>query len=788
MNSELLQGFRLGDAVVEPLTGQVTGASGSSHLPPKAVEVLLCLATRPGDLVSRDELLAEVWGPGNGSQEALGHAISEIRHAFDDHHDNPRLIQTLPKRGYRLLREPEYGEAGPADARDAVPTGRGWWSRLLRHGVIQAAAAYLVFGWLLIQVADTTFAKIGLPIWAEHFVTFMVIGGFPLVVIIAWFFEFVGGQVQEDRGEQSGGLLQGLERNYLAIVIAYAIAGLGAAVYQGTVGFAPEEPIPLVADDGELLPVESNSIAVLRLATFDDDPVTKAFSDGLSEDIIDGLARIPGLLVSSRGDSWSLPPNSASDIVRRRLRVASYIEGSVRFLDDDLKVVVQLIDSQSGFHLFSRSFEVDLGSTDEMQRTVTGLVVANLKLAVETDSLYASTRAPVAADRDAYLSFMLGREAMLRPISASNIGEAIAYFNEALDKDAGYPAAFAGLCNAHVSLYELRKDPSSIDAAEAACKSAQAVAPRLPVVLRSIGRLYAETGRPDEAERSFVAALTIDEQDAAAMRGLAQIRRGQKRYEEAVQLMRRSIELQPGNWNAINGLGNLYFRIGDFAGAAAEYRKVVFLNPDNHITLGNLASTSMMSGDFDGARDALLRATALEQNATHLANLGIAYYYLGDLDESIDTLRRAVDLVPNDEITLIALADALNAGGMPGAANEVYLQAGELAGERLRISGDNADAMTSLAWATAMTGDPDHALSLAQRAVELDPASPYTHYYKAIVASATGDAETAIDACEFALENGYPVAMLAAEPILGELQVDPRFVQLLAKYDRGGQQ
>ena len=108
LDSKLLQGFRLGGRLVEPLKGQVTGAEGTTHLPPKAAEVLLCLAKTPTRLVTREELLEQVWGAGQGSLEALAHAISEIRRAFDDHHDDPRIIQTLPRRGYRLLLQPTF--------------------------------------------------------------------------------------------------------------------------------------------------------------------------------------------------------------------------------------------------------------------------------------------------------------------------------------------------------------------------------------------------------------------------------------------------------------------------------------------------------------------------------------------------------------------------------------------------------------------------------------------------------------------------------------------------------
>ena len=89
MSADHLHGFYLNNLFVEPLKGQVTGKDGSRHLPPKAVEVLLCLARAPGDLVTRDTLLGEVWGDGNGSQEALSHAVGEIRHALGDLADTP---------------------------------------------------------------------------------------------------------------------------------------------------------------------------------------------------------------------------------------------------------------------------------------------------------------------------------------------------------------------------------------------------------------------------------------------------------------------------------------------------------------------------------------------------------------------------------------------------------------------------------------------------------------------------------------------------------------------------
>ncbi len=787
MNSELLHGFHLGELLIEPLKGQVTGPDGSSHLSPKAAEVLLCLAHDPGELVTRDHLLDSVWGVGNGSQEALGHAISEIRHALEDHADNPKYIQTLPKRGYRLL-EPVTPLGSPppvpelvVDESDNTPTRV--WQQMLRHGVVQAGAAYLVVGWLLIQVADATFDQLGLPPWGKQFVTFVVIGGFPLLVLLAWFLEFVEGKIERDEGKQSGGIFQGLERNYLAILIAYGLAALGATVYHGMVGFKVTGTDNVVvvnaADDAGPIPVVENSLAVLKLLNIDGDQKAQAFTDGVSEDILDGLARIPGLHVSARGDSWSMPPNASSDDVRRRLRVANYIEGSVRFLDDKLRVVVQLIDTESSFHRFSRSFEIEAAGIDEMQQEIAGLVVANLKLAVDPDSVHINNYYEGAPNDDAYYLFLLGREALLQPPSVANITEGIAWFDQALALDDHYPAAHAGRCSAFTLLYDLQSDTTHIGLAESACARAMNIAPQLPLVIGAVARLYQRTGRQEDAEQMYLRALEINAQDADALQGLAQIRRRAQRFDEAENLMLKAIDLQPGNWRSINTLGNMYFSLGRYIDAIDEYRKVVYLDPDNFVTLGNLASANLMTGDFTSARDALLQSIAIEDSATFRSNLGIAYYYLGDFSHSIEAHRRAIELAPNSGGNWLGLADALYFGGDLDNAADAYARTIELSRKAIGVNQEDTEAMMYLAWSLAMTGQLDEAAAHASKAVEIDPADPYSHYFDAIVKFKRDDATAALEALELAKDNGYPVAMLAAEPILKGLQQDSRFSDLL---------
>ncbi|MDH4049801.1 MAG: tetratricopeptide repeat protein [Gammaproteobacteria bacterium] len=790
MDKELLDGFLLKGLSVEPTTGQVTGAHGSRHIPSKAMEVLLLLARNSRRLVSREVILQKVWGDGHGSADALTHAVSEIRHALDDHASTPEFIQTVPTRGYRLLIEPVLKTHGTSInavlPEPAVDTPR-FWQALIRHGVVQASAAYLVVGWLLIQVADAIVSDIGLPAWSEQFITFTVIGGFPIVVLLAWFLEFSGGRMLVDDGQQSGTLVQGLERNYLAIFVAYFIAALGAGVYQATVGF--DVPDAATATESEPVPVAENSLAVLKLATFDDDERMRVFSYGLSEDLIDALARLPGLSVSSRGDSWSLPVNANSELIRRRLRVAYFLEGSIRMLDaDTMRVVVQLVDSATGFHIVSRGFDLQLESYANLQKEITSLVVANLRLALGSGGTEFAVLPAEDTTIDTYLLYRRGLEELYKPRSDSAIRAGIGYFEDALNIDGDYPAAHAGLCSAYTTLFRISRDPSDIDMAEDACARAYAVGPQLPLVLNAVGNLRLATGRNEQAKAMFEGALDFDERNAVAINGLAALAEREQRFDDAERLIRRAIELQPGNWRAMSTLAGLYFGTGRYAEAAQEYRKILFIDPDNFQIVGNLGAASLMAGEFATARDALERSLQTGFDPLIASNLGVVHYYLGDFAKSVEIHQQVIEATPKSSGSRVNLGDALHFLGDDEGATAAFTKAIELARADLGVNPDDPETLLYLAWSLAMTGSLDEGLRYANRALEIDAGDPYSYYYVGLILLQKGQPDAAVRALESALDNGYQVKMLAAEPYVQPLQADPRFKDLLANYGSKGEQ
>ena len=785
MRHSLLKGFYLRDLLIEPTSGTVSGPDGEAHLQPRAIEILLRLAERPFTLIERDELLLEVWGEGQGSQEALSHAVSELRHGLNDHADDPNLIQTIPRRGYRLIEEPRLaGAAETEEAYDATnsDSDNGLVKTLMRRGVMQAGLAYLVVGWLLIQIVGATAPTLGLPSWVSPFVTYTTIFGLPLCLILAWLLEHNKSHLFLDEGKQSGKLLAGLERNYLAIIAAYGIAALGAGVYQATIGYVVEAPPDTAQIDAdELLPIQANSIAVLKFLNINNNEGAQIFSDGLGEDVLDRLAKIPGLSVSSRGDSWSLPPNATSEQVRHRLRVAYFLEGSVRLVNDDLRIVVQLIETATGFHIFSRSFDRKLSDYLGVQREVTELTVANLRVALPGDDTDTFEFTDSDPDVDAYVMYRRGKTVLDQPATEDSIDKAISYFEKALEIDEGYSAAHAGICMAYVLHHETTNDSASIDLAQDACSEALISNPNLGVVYTALGRLHWSTGKTTEAQAAYRRALAINPQDVSAMQGLAAVLERGQQTDDAESLLKKAIELQPGNWQTIKSLGNIYFVNGRYLEAAHAYRQLVFLDNNNWVGHGNLGSALMMAGDFKAGLDALNTSLGIQRHAYYLSNLGIIYYYLGQYDRSVDIHREAAQEMPDSSSVWLNLGDALHFSSQPDESVIAYRQAMNISAELLAVNPNSPENLYIQSWAAAASGDKDQAKILIERALSVAPNDPYVRYYDGLLKNLAGETTAAINALQQAVDRGYPSRMLAADPLLFELLGESRFKAIVGE-------
>ena len=758
MDSDLLQGFYLRDLLVEPVKGQVTGRDGAEHLQSKAMEVLLVLASSPGTLVTRDTIIEEVWGAGLGSHEALNHAVGEIRHALHDHADQPEFIQTLPKRGYRLIIETRptasHTDSVVIGAKSGLAvTESGLLENLNQRGVLETALAYLLLGWLIIQIVDIVFSQLMLPAWTGTFVTVLVIAGFPIAILLSWYLEFRDGRAKLEGQPRKDEVRKRFGRTYISVIGALAIAAVFVFIFDRNIGL-PEATTIEIETSVYLPPVLENSIAVLPFLNLDGSEDTQVFSNGLTDDLITRLSRVPGLLVSSRGDAFTLAPNSASQKVRERLRVALYLEGSVQIAGDKLRIIVQMIDSATGFHVMSRSFDRPRGEFFDIRNKITELTVANIRVSLPPDTQ--ATHQPATDDPslDVYVLYRRGIDASHAPTSIESINSALSWFDATLNIDPDFAAAHAGKCQVFVDAFPEIDDATYIDQAQTSCAKALHLSPNLDVVHTALGDLYRATGRFAEAKDAYTEALRINPNSVAALTGIGTNYMLQVIPDQAEKFFRQAIGLHPGDWTAFNSLGRFLFRSGRFAEAAEEYEKVVALDRSNIFGYSNLGTAYLFAGEFEAAASALDIAIEIDPRSNTYSSHGLMHYYLGNQDQAIASHYRAVELSPNDALNWSNLGDALWDAGRADESRQAFETAEELVASAVAVNPNDAISLMDLAWISAMLDKPTEALSLIDRARLLAPDDPLAHYINGLIMLRHGDYVAALKALELAADKG----------------------------------
>jgi class 3 adenylate cyclase/tetratricopeptide (TPR) repeat protein len=570
-----------------------------------------------------------------------------------------------------------------------------------------------------------------------------------------------------------------------------AIGGIAIAVIAAAILFslmrpapapAPGSPPPAAAGDParDLPAVLDNSIAVLRFVNLDGSEQTQVFSDGLADDLITALSRVPGLFVSSRGDSFTVEPNAGSAKVRERLRVAHYVDGSVEIQGEAMRVMVQLIDSGTGFQVLSRKFDRPLKDFFALRDEITQLTVSNVRVALPADDASLLASQQEATDLDAYVAYRHGKDLYEQPRTLESLAQVVDYYEQALAIDPQYAAAHAGVCDAYVARYNLNNSAADIEAAERACADALADSPRLYMVNTSLGDLYRRTGRLDQAERAYRTALEANPNDVRAMEGMSYVHEARGQGPAAEKLLQKAVATQPGNWRTLNGYGSLLFSQGRYLDAADVFRQAVALEPANYQARGNLGAALSMAGEFTEAKLVYEDALEIGDYPTAYSNLGVLYYYLWDFDRSVATHRKAIELSPNEAFKWVNLADSLHFAGREGEARKAFVRSTDLSAERLAVDPKDADTLFVRAWALHMLGRWEEARDALAKGAALVADDPYGLYYAGLIELRSGEREAALASFRRAIESGYPPKMLAAEPYIGDLRSDPEFQALLA--------
>ena len=512
-------------------------------------------------------------------------------------------------------------------------------SELRRRNVFRVAALYLVAGWVLLQVAELLFGALDVPAWSLRLLLGLLLLGLPLALIFAWVYELTPeGLKREHEVERHDSITRETGRKMNVLIAGLLVAAIGLLAW-GQLGTRQDRAAttsatdsPAVAQPAAATPAgraSALSIAVLPFVNMSDDRGNEYFSDGLTEELLNLLARIPELKVIARTSSFAYKGKEAkiSDIARE-LQVANVLEGSVRKSGDRVRITAQLIRTSDSTHLWSQSYDRTVQDIFAVQDEIAGEVVASLKV-----KLLGADHKPVQAggtnDARAYEAYLRGRYEWNKGESQEILRGALAAFDEALALDPSFAQAHASRSSVLQALTRNAYIPyaEGFAQARAAAERAVELAPDASDAYVALGRLAISADRDwQESEAALRKALELNPSNAAAYIVLAQLLTGLGRSNEALAEAHQAVSVDP---LALAGTQTLAFTNYDarhYEEARTLARQVATLDhtrPRLHYLLGLI---DLATGDPQAAAAACEKELVEWQRQTCLA---IAYGRLG---------------------------------------------------------------------------------------------------------------------------------------------------------------
>jgi adenylate cyclase len=405
----------------------------------------------------------------------------------------------------------------------------------------------------------------------------------------------------------------------------------------------------------EVSDADKPSIAVLPFNNMSGDPEQEYFSDGITEDIITDLSKISALFVVGRNTSFTYKGKSVQlQQVAAELGVKFLLEGSVRKAGQRVRVTGQLIDGQTGGHLWADRFDRDLTDIFAIQDEITQTIVDQLKIRLLPKEKKAIAQAPTV-NVEAYTYYLKGRQ-FLHNLTKSFLVLARQMFAKAVEIDPMYARAYAGIANCDSRLVGWYNAPIPPSGILAITDKALAIDPNLAEAHAARGEALGNMGRFDDATSAFERALALDPQSFDANFHYARFCVKRSDQERAVQLFTRAVEIQPDQSDAPFMLSLSLFalkraeeseRYGRLGLKRAEEQ--LRLHPESSRPLQLGAGVLARIGETDRAKRWIERALIIDPDDTHLKyNAACMWAMLGEHDRAFELLEEWIRHVGPD--------------------------------------------------------------------------------------------------------------------------------------------
>ncbi|NCF74108.1 MAG: tetratricopeptide repeat protein [Gammaproteobacteria bacterium] len=418
-----------------------------------------------------------------------------------------------------------------------------FFDELKRRNVIKVSVAYMLFAWVILQVADVLLNNLEAPGWVFKVILSVLLLGLPAAIVLSWVFDWTPAGLQ--RTEDS-----------------------------------PADNV-IGAPDSVAVPTGA-SVAVLPFVNMSGDPENEYFSDGLTEELLNVLAKIGALKVAARTSSFHFK-GQTGDIaeIGRRLGVATVLEGSVRQSGSRVRITAQLISAADGYHLWSESFDRELDDIFAVQDEISSSVANALQVQLLDKSAGAQVVGGTS-NTEAFRAYLLGVHYRNQGDHEDALRAAIGAFQQAIDLDPGYAKAYIGLAHAwsHMALNSFVSYEEGVGNADAGVGKALELAPQLAEVHLALGmfRFYHKQDMKG-ADEAFNTARELNPGNVEVQFEYSRIQCYRGNFDEAIAAARTALELDPVSLIANHFLGHILYFSRRYDEAIPALRHTLAMDP-----------------------------------------------------------------------------------------------------------------------------------------------------------------------------------------------------------------
>jgi TolB-like protein/Tfp pilus assembly protein PilF len=491
--------------------------------------------------------------------------------------------------------------------------------RLKQRKLVQWMVAYVAAAFALLQGIDIVAQRFGWPEQTMRLVIITLSVGLFVTLVLAWY-----------HGERGAQRVTGTELLILALVLAIGGGLLWrfASITRGTT----EQSVATRLAAESKSEVNAKSVAVLAFANLSDDKGSEYFSDGISEELLTVLQKIPGLHVAARTSAFSFKgKNATAQEIGEKLGVAHLVEGSVRKAGDVVRIAARLTRTDTGEQLWSENFTRSLKDVfavqSELAQTIVGQLSGQLTNNPTDPAAKAAIQAQVqAAEKggtknvEAHQQYLQGRFYSDRH-SEKSAGQALAAYQRAVEVDPSFALAWAGLAQIHVWYCNFSTEAGQtgfnihLAAARDAAARALSIEPNLPEALLARSQVQLYDHDWNGATETLRIALVLAPANPALLLAAGNLAMTRGDVERGIALYRQAVALDRVNPQARGFLAFNLAATGQFAEAHAEYPRVVELNPAAPWAHAGLGLAFLLQGKFEEA------ATAAQEEAAEWAKL-----------------------------------------------------------------------------------------------------------------------------------------------------------------------